>query len=54
MVVDVSTLTGDHTVEIIAEPGGFETTLKVVNDDPKGLSFEADVGGERGWLTVEL
>ena len=45
-VVDVSTLTGDHTVEIIAEPGGFETTLKVVNDDPKGLSFEADVGGE--------
>ena len=35
-----------HTVEIIAEPGGFETTLKVVNDDPKGLSFEADVGGE--------
>ena len=45
-VVDVSTLTGDHTVEIIAEPGGFETKLKVVNDDPKGLSFEADVGGE--------
>ena len=45
-VVDVSTLTGDHTIEIIAEPGGYETTLKVVNDDPKGLSFEADIGGE--------
>ena len=45
-VVDVSTLTGDHTIEIIAEPGGFETKLKVANDDPKGLSFEADVGGE--------
>lgn len=34
------------TVEIIAEPGGFETTLKAVNDDPEGLSFEVDVGGE--------
>ena len=45
-VVDVSTLTGDHTIEIIAEPGGFETKLKVANDDPEGLTFEADVGGE--------
>ena len=45
-VVDVSTLSGTHTIEIIAEPGGFETKLKVVNDDPEGLSFEADVGGE--------
>ena len=36
----------DGTVEITAEPGGFETTLKVVNDDPEGLSFEVDVGGE--------
>ena len=45
-VVDVSTLTGNHTVEIIAEPGGFETKLKVTNDDPEGLSFETDVGGE--------
>ena len=45
-VVDVSTLTGTHTIEIIAEPGGYETTLKVVNDDPEGLTFEADVGGE--------
>ncbi|RKU10786.1 hypothetical protein C6503_19060 [Candidatus Poribacteria bacterium] len=34
------------TIEIIAEPGGFETKLKVVNDDPEGLTFEADVGGE--------
>lgn len=45
-VVDVSTLTGNHTIEIIAEPGGFETKLKVANDDPEGLTFEADVGGE--------
>ncbi|MDE0400951.1 MAG: hypothetical protein OXL96_24420 [Candidatus Poribacteria bacterium] len=36
----------DHTIEVIAEPGGYETTLKVVNDDPEGLTFEADVGGE--------
>ena len=36
----------DGTVEMIAEPGGYETTLKVVNDDPEGLTFEADVGGE--------
>lgn len=34
------------TVEISAVPGGFETKLKVVNDDPEGLTFEADVGGE--------
>ena len=34
------------TVEIIAEPGGYETKLKAVNDDPDGLSFEADIGGE--------
>ena len=36
----------DGTVEITAEPGGYETKLKVSNDDPDGLSFEADVGGE--------
>ena len=42
----VDTLSGSHTIEIISEPGGFETTLKAVNDDPEGLSFEADVGGE--------
>jgi len=45
-VVDVSTLTGNHTIEIIAEPGGYETKLKVANDDPEGLTFEADIGGE--------
>lgn len=45
-VVDVSTLTGSHTIEILSEPGGYETKLKVVNDDPEGLTFEADVGGE--------
>lgn len=42
----VGTFTGSHTIEILAEPGGFETTLKVANDDPEGLSFEADIGGE--------
>lgn len=45
-IVDTSTLTGTHTIEIIAEPGGYETKLKVVNDDPDGLTFEVRVGGE--------
>ena len=45
-IVDTSTLTGTHTIEIIAEPGGYETKLKAVNDDPDGLSFEVDIGGE--------
>lgn len=34
------------TVEITAEPDGYETKLKAVNDDPDGLFFEADIGGE--------
>ena len=34
------------TVEITSEPGGYETKLKASNDDPDGLSFEVDVGGE--------
>lgn len=42
----VNTFTGTHTIEMIAEPGGFETKLKVANDDPEGLTFEARVGGE--------
>ena len=50
-VVDVSTLTGDHTIEVIAEPGGYETKLKAANDDPEGLSFEADIGGEPRTVT---
>lgn len=45
-VVDVSTLTGDHTIEIIAEPGGYETTLKTVNDEPTRWTMEPEVGGE--------
>ena len=44
--VVVDSFTGEHTIEMIAEPGGYETRLKVVNDDPEGLTFEADVGGE--------
>ena len=45
-VVDTSKLTGDHKVEIIAEPGGYETTLKTVNDEFGGWSIEPEVGGE--------
>ena len=44
--VDLSTLSGSHKIEMIAEPGGYETKLKIVNDDPEGLTFEARVGGE--------
>ena len=44
--VDLSTLAGSHKIEMIAEPGGYETKLKIVNDDPEGLTFEARVGGE--------
>ena len=45
-IVDTSALTGSHEIEITAEPGGYETKLKIVNDDPDGLTFEARVGGE--------
>ena len=45
-VVDTSKLTGEHKVEIIAEPGGYETTLKTVNDEFGGWSIEPEVGGE--------
>ena len=45
-VVDASALTGSHEIEITAEPGGYETKLKIVNDDPEGLTFEVRVGGE--------
>ena len=45
-IVDTSTLSGSHKIEMTAEPGGYETKLKIVNDDPDGLTFEARVGGE--------
>lgn len=45
-VVDTSKLTGEHKVEIIAEPGGYETTLKTVNDEFGGWTIEPEVGGE--------
>ena len=45
-VVDTSKLTGEHKVEIIAEPGGYETTLKTVNDEFPGWTLEPEVGGE--------
>ena len=50
-VVDTSTLTGDHKVEIIAEPGGYETTLKVGNDEFGGWTIEPEVGGEP-WIVT--
>ena len=43
-VVDTSTLMGDHKVEMIAEPGGYETVIKMSNDLIR-LMMEAEVGG---------
>ena len=37
------------TIEILSEPGGYETTLKTVNDDPTKWTMEPEVGGEP-WL----
>ena len=34
------------TVEITSKPGGYETTLKTVNDEFPGWSMEPEVGGE--------
>ena len=51
-VVDTSGLTGDHKVEMIAEPGGYETTLKTVNDEFPGWTLEPEVGGEP-WLVTK-
>ena len=34
------------TVEITSRPGGYETTLKTVNDEFPGWSMEPEVGGE--------
>ena len=42
--VAVGDLDGD--VEITAEPGGYETTLKTVNDEFGGWTIEPEVGGE--------
>lgn len=42
----VSSLTGSHKVEIISEPGKYETKLKVTDDEPQEATFESDVGGE--------
>ena len=51
-VVDTSGLVGDHKVEMIAEPGGYETTLKTVNDEFPGWTLEPEVGGEP-WLVTK-
>ena len=46
------TLTGSHKIEVVAEPGGFETTLKTVNDEFPGWSMEPEVGGEP-WVVTK-
>ena len=40
------------TVEITAKPGGYETTLKTVNDEFPGWSMEPEVGGEP-WVVTK-
>lgn len=44
--VTLTSLTGNHKVEIVSEPGKSETKLKVTDDEPQEATFEADVGGE--------
>ena len=38
--------TPNGTVRILAEPGGYETTLKTVNDEFPGWTLEPEIGGE--------
>ena len=40
------------TVEITSKPGGYETTLKTVNDEFPGWSMEPEVGGEP-WVVTK-
>ena len=40
------------TVEITAKPGGYETTLKTVNDEFPGWTLEPEVGGEP-WVVTK-
>ena len=40
------------TVEITSRPGGYETTLKTVNDEFPGWSMEPEVGGEP-WVVTK-
>ena len=40
------------TVEITAKPGGYETTLKTVNDEFPGWTMEPEVGGEP-WVVTK-
>ena len=40
------------TVEITSVPGGFETTLKTVNDEFPGWTMEPEVGGEP-WVVTK-
>ena len=46
-----SVATPGGTIEIISEPGGYETTLKTVNDEPTRWTLEPEVGGEP-WLVT--
>ena len=40
------------TVEITSKPGGYETTLKTVNDEFPGWTMEPEVGGEP-WVVTK-
>ena len=54
--VEVKNSTGanfaEGTVEITSQPGGYETTLKTVNDEFPGWTMEPEVGGEP-WVVTK-
>ena len=54
--VEIKNKAGDAfttgTVEITAKPGGYETTLKTVNDEFPGWTMEPEVGGEP-WVVTK-
>ena len=54
--VEIKDTAGDDftegTVEITAKPGGYETTLKTVNDEFPGWTLEPEVGGEP-WVVTK-
>ena len=54
--VEIKNKAGDAfttgTVEITAKPGGYETTLKTVNDEFPGWTLEPEVGGEP-WVVTK-
>ena len=54
--VEIKDTAGDDftegTVEITSRPGGYETTLKTVNDEFPGWTMEPEVGGEP-WVVTK-